>query len=1058
MSRGAGAGSGRLARLGFDDPERAGALLGAAGLGWWDAGGPVPGREDALAALVRAADPDLALLALHRLDAAQPDTGPLRHTLLAEPDFRTRLVAVLGASIALGDHLVANSGDWRLLTEDAWDPERPSAEAFGRTLLDAVGVPAHAPPTWGSGGGTAWGAGAEVVADLRQAYRRALLCVAARDLTTEGQDDGVAGVARELADLAGATLRAALAVAAAELPADALPVRLAVVGMGKCGGRELNYLSDVDVVFVAEPGPPPPADPADDTDTGGGLGSGGGPAEPGGTGPRHNAGRLNGGPAEEGGAALRTATVLAATTMRICSAVAWQVDAALRPEGRDGPLVRSVASHQAYYRQWAKTWEFQALLKARPLAGDAALGAAWTDAVTPLVWGDARSPGAAARPGAVAEVRAMRRRVERSLPLRQAAREIKLGPGGLRDIEFAVQLLQLVHGRGDTTLRSGTTLDALRALIDGGYVGREDGEALDRSYRFLRTIEHRLQLQRLHRTHRLPDDSGGLRWLAHALGYRGNGDPVEAFTAEWTRHAHDVRRLHEKLFYRPLLEAVAAVPGEELRLSPEAARARLEVLGFDDPAGALRHLEALTAGVSRRAHIQRNLLPAMLGSFADAPDPDGGLLAYRRVSDQLGSTPWFLRLVRDEGLVATRLPVLLATSRYVADLLARDPEGLRLLAEDAELRPRPAGEIKGALAAAVGRHPDPADAVIAARAVRRRELLRTAFADLLGLVDALEVGRVLTDLTEAVLAAALEVAHRVVSEGRGGGGLPMRLAVVGMGRFGGAEMSYSSDADVLFVYEAVDGAPDGEAAAAAGAVAEELRRLLAVPAPDPPLGVDANLRPEGRRGPLVRSLASYAEYYRRWSSGWEAQALLRARPVAGDRELAERFLARVDPLRYPAGGLPAAAVTEVRRIKARVDTERLPRGADPATHTKLGRGGLADVEWTVQLLQLRHAGTLPGLRTPRTLDALTAARDAGLVTPFDHDTMAAAWTRATEVRNALMLVRGRPSDQLPRHGLGLAGVIRALGRPPGTDPGAFLDEYLRTMRHGRQAVEKVFYA
>ncbi|PSK62352.1 Glutamate-ammonia-ligase adenylyltransferase [Micromonospora sp. MH33] len=260
---------------------------------------------------------------------------------------------------------------------------------------------------------------------------------------------------------------------------------------------------------------------------------------------------------------------------------------------------------------------------------------------------------------------------------------------------------------------------------------------------------------------------------------------------------------------------------------------------------------------------------------------------------------------------------------------------------------------------------------------------------------------------------------------------------------------------MLFVYDPPPGADERAAGAAAHAIAEELRRLLSAPAPDPPLGVDADLRPEGRQGPLVRSLAAYAQYYARWSKVWEAQALLRARFVCGDADLGAEFEALVDPVRYPADGLTREQVVEIRRIKARVETERLPRGADPATHTKLGRGGLADVEWAVQLLQLRHAGRLPALRGTRTLDALAAARDAGLVDPEDAAEMAAGWTLAAQVRNALMLVRGRAGDQLPRHGVELAGVVRLLG---GDDPGEFLDEYLRTGRRSRAAMERVLDA
>jgi glutamate-ammonia-ligase adenylyltransferase len=989
-----------LARFGFGDPARSAALLGPAGLGWWDpqAGAAAGGSAALLADLARAPDPDLAALAIHRLTAAQDDPVPLDTALREDADFRRRLLGVLGSSSAIGDHLAANPGEWTLLTTRTWRASRPSAGTLRAELLAAVDSLTGAP----------------AVDALRMAYRRALVAIAARDVAigdSAGAD--VAEITAELSDLAAATVGAALAVASAELPANAPPARLAVIAMGKTGGRELNYVSDVDVIFVAEP--------AGDTDT---------------------------------TAALRTATTLASGLMRICQAVAWPVDAALRPEGKDGPLVRTLASHEAYYKQWARTWEFQALLKARPIAGDAELGQQWMDVVTPLVW------QAADRPDVVADVRAMRQRVEQSLSARDATREIKLGRGGIRDIEFAVQLLQLVHGRGDENLRTGTTLTALRALTDGGYVGRADGEALTSSYCFLRTVEHRLQLQRLRRTHRLPDDENGLRWLAQSLQFTGHGQAtaVEEFTAEWTRHARDVRRLHEKLFYRPLLAAAATVPSEGMRLTADAARARLEVLGFADPAGAMRHLEALTAGVTRRAAIQRALLPTILQTFADAPDPDAGLLAYRRVSDKLGQTPWYLRLLRDEGLVAVRLARLLGTSHYVADLLGRDPEGLRLLANDAELVPRSPEALRTTLGSAAARHAEnPATGVVAARALRRRELLRIASADMLGLVTAQQVGSALADVTDAVLEAALETASQSVARARGSD-LPMRLAIIGMGRLGGAEMSYSSDADVMFVHEALPGASDADAAQAASAVAEELRRLLAAPAPDPPVGVDADLRPEGRQGPLSRSLTSYAGYYARWSKVWEAQALLRARPVAGDPDLGARFIDLVDPIRYPADGLPPALVTEIRRIKARVDAERLPRGADPSTHAKLGRGGLADVEWTVQLLQLQYAADIKALQTPRTLEALVAARDAGLISPGDHDALAGAWLLATRVRNAIMLVRGRPSDQLPRRGPELAGVARVLGTPIGGDPGEFVDDYLRTMRRGRQAVERVFHA
>ncbi|HEY9482573.1 MAG TPA: bifunctional [glutamine synthetase] adenylyltransferase/[glutamine synthetase]-adenylyl-L-tyrosine phosphorylase, partial [Micromonosporaceae bacterium] len=351
----------------------------------------------------------------------------------------------------------------------------------------------------------------------------------------------------------------------------------------------------------------------------------------------------------------------------------------------------------------------------------------------------------------------------------------------------------------------------------------------------------------------------------------------------------------------------------------------------------------------------------------------------------------------------------------------------------------------------------PTAAANAVRALRRRELFRVACGDLLGteagaplpgLANVIEVGSALADITDATLAATLSSALTAAPG--------LRFAIIGVGRLGGRELSYASDADVLFVYEPPPGVAEDAASGVAHAVAEQIRRVLSVPAPEPPLSIDADLRPEGRQGPLVRSLAAYQQYYARWSKVWEAQALLRARYVAGDPDLGARFLAMADGVRYPAGGLAAEQVMEIRRIKARVDTERLPRGADPAMHAKLGRGALTDVEWAVQLLQLRHGYEVEGLRTPRTLGALDAARAAGLIDDGDADALEAAWRLASRVRNALMIVRGRPTDQVPRQGVELAGLVRVLGGDSVREPGEFVDHYLRTLRHARTVFERVF--
>jgi glutamate-ammonia-ligase adenylyltransferase len=991
--------AGRLASLGFADADGAERMI-TGGL----ATGIRSEDDELLRTLASAADPDTALVGLSRLAAGDGLLPALR----GDPRLRSRLIAVLGASTALGDHLARHPADWRVLAGQ--DSDRgPGPGELRAELLAQVGAdPSDAEPV----ADPARLAGQDPATVLRPAYRRGLLRLAGRDLTGAVTIDQATA---ELSDLAAAALEAALAIARSRLPAGAAGCRLAVIAMGKCGARELNYASDVDVIFVAEPVTP-------GTDV----------------------------------AALRTATQLASGMIRVCSestteGALFPVDPNLRPEGRQGPLVRTLASHRAYYERWAKTWEFQALLKARPVAGDLELGRAYTDLLMPMVW------QAAQRDNFVADVQAMRRRVLATLPAAEAGRQLKLGPGGLRDIEFAVQLLQLVHGRADESLRQAATLPSLAALAAGGYVGRQDAASLAAAYRFLRRVEHLLQLRQLRRTHTLPEDPAALRRVGRAMHLPAGqqpGDPADALLAEWRQHAGHVRQLHEKLFYRPLLEAVARLPGEAARLTPSAAMARLEALGYASPAGALRHIEALTAGVSRRAAIQRTLLPVLLGWFADAADPDAGLLAFRQVSDALGDSPWYLRLLRDDSAVAQRMARLLASSRYATQLLLRAPESVAMLGDPAQLAQRPTAALQAEAAAIVRRHDRPADAAAAVLALRRRELLRTASAGLLGLASVEETGEALTATTTMAITAALDVAIKKAE--REHGPLPTRIAVVAMGRFGGHETGYASDADVMFVHDPLPGADEQSATRAAHGVAEDLRRLLGRPGADPPLHIDANLRPEGRQGPLVRTVASYRAYYGRWASAWEAQALLRAELAAGDAGVGAAFTALADDFRYPAGGIAEVSVREIRRIKARMEAERMPRGMDPALNLKLGPGGLTDVEWVVQLIQLRHAWAVPALRTTRTLAALSAAVDAALIGADDARTLRSAWLLAARVRDAVMLVRGRASDALPVEQAEIGAVARLLGYAPDASQELTQDRR-RAARRARTVMERLFY-
>lgn len=986
-----------LARQGFTGLSRADELL--------DELGALTGvdRDEVVRHAELAADPDAALEALVKV--ARRDAATVRDAIGSRGASLWRL---LGASRGFADFYLRQPRELGHLA--GADTTLPTDEELRAELREAVGADDEGFAT--SGGEDAWIA-------LRVRYRRLLARIAVFDLSAPSAVDVLADVAASLADAAGAALDAALCVARARVasggpgiglfPRDQVArTALAIIGMGKTGARELNYVSDVDVIFVGG---------ADDETV-----------------------------AELGESrVIDIATRLAVQTMRVIGDVEtepalWEVDPNLRPEGKQGALVRSLASHIAYYDRWAKSWEFQALLKARPIAGDRALGDAYVAAVQPKVW------TSAARENFVDSVQRMRERVTDHIPAGDVPYQLKLGPGGIRDIEFTVQLLQLVHGLTDDTIRQRGTLAALTALVAEGYIGRADGAAFAHHYRQLRVLEHRMQLAGLRRTHLMPRDDDGRRVLARASALADSGDGVWEL---WEQIKRKVREIHVRLFYRPLLSAVAALPADEQTLSPEHAHDRLAAIGFRDPAGALRHIAALTGGLSRKASIQRHLMPVMIHWFAEGVDPDYGLLAFRRVSDRLGDTPWFLRILRDSSGAAERLTRVLSGSRYAGELMEWIPESVAWLDTEEQLQPRSGVLLQEEARAIQSRHSTIRDAMKAIRALRRREMLRLALIALIGRITIAELAEALTTISEVTIQATLRAVRREVVPPDAAA---LDFAVIAMGRFGGAELGFGSDADVLYVYDANGVDPER-----AHALSLQLVAGLREHSDDPRLTfeLDADLRPEGRNGPLVRSIDSYAAYYGRWSLSWEAQALLRARGVAGSVKLITRFMALADAVRYPHD-IGVAELREIKRIKARVESERLPQGVDRSRHLKLGPGGLSDVEWLVQSLQLAHASTVPAMRTTSTLGALEAAREAGLVPDAAAERLTEAWTLASRLRSANTLLSGQTSDVLPTDRSKLDGIGRLLDYPPRSAT-LVEEEWLRTARRARRVFEKLFY-
>ncbi|WGW13459.1 bifunctional [glutamine synthetase] adenylyltransferase/[glutamine synthetase]-adenylyl-L-tyrosine phosphorylase [Saxibacter everestensis] len=1010
----------RLIRAGFDDAGRAERFLadldGHAEL--------LPDGDESpelLKLLAAAANPDGALLGLlnfvETLERTPEAATGFADSWRSEPQLSSRLISIFGASAAMADHLMRHPASWRELSSAKEHVFLGTADsetaAIRHRLVSATGAdPAALQPT-------ATLAPDEAQSAMRAEYRTLLMRLAADDLSAPDPSIIVPDVARVLADLAGAALDAGLAIARADVGDAAADVTLAVIGMGKCGGRELNYVSDVDVIFVAEAARPD-VDPHLVSEVG---------------------------------------AKLASKLSSVCAEPAaepalWVVDAALRPEGKKGALVKTLDEHLHYYDTWADNWEFQALLKARPIAGDRELGTAYYDAINPLVW------QASSRKGFVESVQKMRLRVTDNIPDRELPQQLKLGPGGLRDVEFSAQLLQMVHGRVDDQLRVANTWQALERLSSGGYIGRDDTAELDVAYRFLRVVEHRLQLSKLQRTHLVPKDEDALRRLARAVYPDGSGERTgEQLEKQRKAHGRSVRALHEQIFYRPVLAMAAKLTGEEAKLSFEGARDRLFAFGYRDPEGAIRHLTALTSGLSRRAAIQRHLLPVLLDWLSQGVDPDAGLLAFRKLSDGLGTSHWYLKMLRDSGVAAQRMTRILSVSRFVTDLLETRPTAVAWLDDDAALQARTREGLDTEIGGSWERHRATKDSITMIRSISTREVLRIAIRDVLRLADPTEIARELSLVAELSIEHALRAVRDDVEDRYRDKGTPLpdyRFAIVAMGSLGGREIGYTSDADVLFVYDVDETEPGADLVGkAVAAIGSELTSALKEPREERGIVLDAGLRPEGKQGILVRTLTSYARYYEQWSEPWEAQALLRARPIAGDESLGAEYINLIDPLRYPET-MSEGAVMQMRRLKARMESERLPRGADPNRHLKLGRGGLSDVEWVAQLLQMRNAHTVVSMRRTETLATLNAAVEHDLLDPADRDVLSAAWIFASRVRNAAVLWRGRVAQSLPTDRLDLEAVARLLGYP--ADSAVRLeDDYLRSTRQARRVVERIFF-
>ncbi|MEX0984998.1 MAG: hypothetical protein WD096_08095 [Actinomycetota bacterium] len=852
--------------------------------------------------LADAPDPVLARVAVDRVRAAG--------ALVEDPG----LIRLLGFSSAVADYLVRHP-------EEA--PAVAGSSAFDRSALDA-----EVAKDVGALGASA---------GLRRFRRRAMFRIAVADLGGAAVDD----VVLRISDAADAILSAAVSATASDA--------LAVVALGKWGGRELNYASDVDLLFVGED--PNPA-----------------------------------------------AELLHLVSETTAEGVALRIDAALRPGGRAGALSRPLAATLAYYEREAATWERQAMIKARAAAGDPALGDLFVRGVAPFVYPEHLEPTA------IDDVRRTKVRLEEYIRQRgKEFTEVKRGRGGIRDVEFAVQLLQIVHGRRDERLRSPNTLEALRALAEEGFVAERDAAALAGAYRFLRRLEHRLQMVRDLQTHDLPAGAHARLTLARSLGLPDAG----ALRTEYERTTGAVRQLHERLFYRPLLEAFAGPAAPSIGRDRQATEELLEGLGFAQPARGYDLLARLVDPATRIGKVLGASFPVVAPALALAADPDAALVRLVRISDAVGARAGPADALATDPAAARRLVHVAASSSFATDLMVRDPERIRALARGMTYADDPEAALVQVVAA------------YAAREASARE-------------------------TGASLAS---IADRIISEALDAAGVDLPFAVVGLGKLGARELSFASDLDVVFVYEG-EGAKDQRRA---NDGAEALMRAVR----DAGWEIDADLRPEGRNGPLARSMAGYLEYWQRYAEPWEFQALLRARPIAGDAVLGSRFASAAAETAYPPDGISYDRVAEIRRMRERIERERVKPPEAARFHFKLGHGSLADVQFAVEMLLQRHGGAGPHLRTTGTLDAIERLASARIIEDSVARELGEAFVFLTDVKDALEIDRRVHAEAVPAAPGQQTALARRLGYqeyPRQT----FLDDYLRITRRCRRAMERVF--
>jgi glutamate-ammonia-ligase adenylyltransferase len=809
-----------------------------------------------------------------------------------------------------------------------------------------------------------------------------------------------AEVGRELSGLASACLDAALIRVHAELERRHGPpltdagkrCRFVVFGMGKLGGEELNFSSDIDLVYLYE------------TDAGA-------------------AGELS---------LHQYFSKVSERLTRVISEVTddgfvFRVDLRLRPEGSRGAICNSLAAAESYYESFGRPWERQAWLKARPVAGDPSLGEEVLEVLAPFIW--PRSTG----PDVIRHVHELMTKIRAELG---DPDDVKVGPGGIREIEFFVQALQMVHGRAPAVRERGT-LRALDKLLFAGVVSDAERRALAEAYVFLRRVEHRLQLDGLRQTHALPADPERRALVARRLG----SPSLEAFDDQLGRVRRRVADIYATLGApdsppRPAIARLAdpSQPREQVIAS-------LAELGFASPEASADEIALLHAKPHSPFAQTEALGAALLDEVSASPDPD---LALRRLVDLVGrrgaaSSIW--RLIEMHRPLARLLMSLFGTSEFLSKELIAHPELVEPLLSARQAQPvRTRADIDALVAAGLSGLDDEEQQLNALRRLKREEVLRIGLFDVAGELEPARVTRQLSDLAESLLDAVVRVVQPAVFHRYGAPSAT--LAVVGLGKLGGAELSYSSDLDLVFVYSGEGQARGGREASHHEVFTRLAQRIVHGLTTFLDEGrlyeIDTRLRPSGQQGALVSSLEAFRSYHRHEAQLWERQALIKARTVAGDRTLGDAI--ELITLGHVYGPQPAGTAqriaAEIGRLRARVERELAHESAH-RFNIKSGRGGLLDVEFLVQYLQLREGPRLPSLRVRSTLDALEALRDEGVLPAGEARELAESYAFLRKLEARLRIVHDRSIHEIHDDPKELSKLARRLAYH-GEEPGARL--------------------